>query len=86
MRGIRLDAHSAVVLCDVCAVCVIRFQAKRKGYDDPAGRQIAHYFDEQQWQQQCTLPKKVKLSKKAVKQFKEKKKNKKKVPDYLLGD
>jgi hypothetical protein len=67
---------------DGCALC--RFQAKRKGWDDPAGRQIAHYFDEQQWQQQCATPKKVKLSKKAVKHFKEK--NKKKVPSYLLGD
>lgn len=66
---------------------VNRFQVQKRAWDDPAGRQIAHYFDEQAWQQQVSQkkPKKIKLSKKAIQKYKEKKK-KKKIPDYLLGD
>jgi len=63
-----------------------RFQAKKRAWDDPAGRQIAHYFDENQWQEANKLKKaKVKITKGQLKKFKEKKK-KKKIPDYLLGD
>jgi hypothetical protein len=66
-----------------------RFQANQRAWDDPAGRQMAHYFDPEAWQRQCQAQgkkKKIKVPKKYTRKYRLAHPKKKKIPQYLLGD